>query len=106
MFSIHPAISQTHALIYSFIHFLDSLIFGGSRGQQIELEPPSISILCYKGWMLCWDAKARPTKIFYVISPSSSGTASRPLTNRCSTEQFFGCSFVGHSCHMSIPTQL
>ena len=24
--------------------------------------------------MLCWDAKARPTKIFNVISPSSSGT--------------------------------
>ena len=65
------------------INFLNPLILGGSRGQQLELNPPSISILCDKGHMLCWDAKARPTKIFYVISPSSSGTASRHSTNRC-----------------------
>ena len=31
------------------INFLDPLILGGSRGQQLELEPPSISILCNKG---------------------------------------------------------
>ena len=30
------------------INFLDPLIFGGSRGQQLELDPPSISILCNK----------------------------------------------------------
>ena len=29
------------------------------------------------------NAKARPTKIFYVISPSSCGTAFRPSTHRC-----------------------
>ena len=31
------------------INFLDPLILGGSRGQQLKLEPPSISILCNKG---------------------------------------------------------
>ena len=31
------------------INFLGPLILGGSRGQQLELEPPSISILCNKG---------------------------------------------------------
>ena len=46
-----------------------------SRGQLLELEPPSISILSKEGWMLWWDTKARPTEIFNVISPSSSKTA-------------------------------
>ena len=31
------------------INFLDPLILGGSRGQQLKLKPPSISILCNKG---------------------------------------------------------
>ena len=43
----------------------------GSRGQLLELEPPSISILCDEGYMLWWDTKASPTKIISVISPSS-----------------------------------
>ena len=31
------------------INFLDPLILGGSLGQQLELDPPSISILCNNG---------------------------------------------------------
>ena len=84
--------------ITSFIHFFHSFskpaYLRGSRGQQLELERPSISFLCNKGKMLCWDAKTRPTKI-YVISQSSSGTASRPSTNWCPTEQFFWQFFSG-----------
>ena len=48
---------------YSFT-FLDPIILGRSRSRQLELKPPSISILCDKGSMLWRDAKARPTKIF------------------------------------------
>ena len=31
------------------INFLDSLILGGSQGQQLELDPPSILILYNNG---------------------------------------------------------
>ena len=93
--------TMAHGSINQSINFLDPLILGWSRGQQLELDPPSILILCHKGQMLCWDAKARPTKIFYVISPSSSGTASGPSTNQSELNRevfrlFFPGTFVSH----------
>ena len=66
----------------------------GSRGKLLELGPPSILILCDGELMFCLYAKARPTKI-YVISPSSSGTASRPSTNPPTVVFFFGFFFSG-----------
>ena len=96
-----------YKLATSFIHsFSKSAYPWESREQQLELEHPSTSILCNKGQMLCWDAKARTTKILYVVSPLS---LERPLSLRpISVEQrsFFGGSFLEYSSHMSIPTQL
>ena len=46
--AVDDAIRTLQAINQS-INFLDPLILGGSRGQQLKLEPPSISILCNKG---------------------------------------------------------
>ena len=57
------------------------LILKRSLRQLLELEHPSISIVGDKRWMLRWNAKARPTKIFNVVWPSGFGTASKLSTN-------------------------
>ena len=73
----------------SFVHNLINQSIFWTRLSLVGREGSSSSWILQacrsskKGQMLCWDAKARPTKIFYVISPSSSGTVSRPSTNRC-----------------------
>ena len=52
-------------------------------GSSKHLDPLQQRIGCSAGM-----PRRDQTEIFYVISPSSFGTASRPSTNRCSTEQF------------------
>ena len=78
----------------------------GLRGQQIEIEPPHLTVFHHLHHFAWVNSQAVPSKILKVIGPSSSRSSNWSSPICFGKLSLYGESFLRHSAYMAKPSKL